>query len=127
MVGHWTTFPAVDESQLLSEALVESRKRFTGLKELVFYHTDVSRVDFQAITEEGEDEENARAVALIRRSEKELLEEMVNVLGKARSEDEEWTSELPKIEVSRDWQWCWRLRIPQWKYCGSKSEWSLTE
>jgi hypothetical protein len=38
----------------------------------------------------------------VRRSEKEVLEEMVNVLGDVRSEDDEWTSDLPKIEVSRE-------------------------
>ncbi len=30
----------------------------------------------------------------------------MTVLGEERDEDEEWTSELPKIKVSREYQWC---------------------
>jgi hypothetical protein len=82
----------------------------------------VSWEDFVSITEEGDGEGNRRTISLVRRSEKEVLNEMVSVLGEEKSEDEEWTNALPQIEVSRDWQWCWRGGETLLDYCGPKFE-----
>jgi hypothetical protein len=122
--GHWTTTPrqSDDRHKMLKQTLVGSLRLFTGLKKLVLYHSDVSLKNFLSITEEDDAEGSRRTVALVRRSETEVREEMVSVLEKEREKDRNWRSELPSIEVSRDWQWSWRDGSVQLKYYGSKSD-----
>jgi hypothetical protein len=70
VTGYWTTAPEDDLHKMLIEALIESLKLFTSLKELVVYHTDVRWEDFLITTEEGEDKENSRTVVVVERSKK---------------------------------------------------------
>ncbi|KAH8764541.1 hypothetical protein F5882DRAFT_414603 [Hyaloscypha sp. PMI_1271] len=122
VAGHWSTNPGNDRYKRLGEGLVDGLKLFAGLEELIVYHSDVSWEDFVSITEEDDEEGTRRTIALVRRSEKQVLDEMVSILGEVKSETEEWTSALPQIEVSRDWQWCWRGGETLLDYCGPKFE-----
>ena len=118
IAGHWTTSPR----QPLKQALIENLKCFPGLKKLKIYHSDVSWKDFVSITEEDDEVGNRRTLALVRRSEDEVREEVMRTLDAGKEKDEEWTSQLPKIEVSRDLQWCWRDGETKLEYCGLKLE-----
>jgi hypothetical protein len=122
VAGHWTANTGRLWEGKLEKALIGSLKLFTGLKELVVYHSDVSWDDFLSITEEDEEEWNRRTAALVRGDEGQVREEIVGVLNEEKGKDEKWTSDVPRIVVSRDWQWCWRDGEPRLVFGGPGSE-----
>lgn len=119
VAGHWTPNPdRADQHKKLKEALVESVQLFPGLKELIIYHTDVSWEDFVSIPEEDDEAARRWAAALVRREEWEVQEEIVRVLEEEKEKDDKWTTALPTVVVSRDWQWCWKDGDTRLESCG---------
>ena len=122
IVGHWMIpnprRSASDQNRKLSQTLIESLKLFTGLRELVIYHTDVAFDDFASITEEGY--EGRRLAAIVKTEADEVQKEVVSDLTTARAKDKTWTNDLPRIRVSRDLQW-WRAGDTRLEFFGHLS------
>jgi hypothetical protein len=97
VAGHWSMQPPRRPRSradgALKEGLTLTLQAFKSLKRLKVYHSDSGK------SPEG---------LLVAGDPNELMEEILEVLGREKVRCEDWTQDLPKVEISKELLYFWQ-------------------